>query len=65
MMNCDPNTNWGPSIEAAAKSSSYEEYLELMAQYDTNPDPCRPTCAARRNPNAECVCAELDALEGR
>lgn len=23
---------------------------------------CRPTCAARRNPNAECVCAEVDAL---
>lgn len=25
-------------------------------------DDCRPTCAARRNPNAECVCRELDDL---
>lgn len=24
---------------------------------------CRPTCAARRDPNAECVCAELEAIE--
>lgn len=28
---------------------------------DATPD-CRTTCAARRNPNAECVCAELDEM---
>ena len=38
-----------------------DEYLAYL-QMAKEDDSCRPTCAARRNPNAECVCAELDAL---
>lgn len=26
-------------------------------------DACRPTCAARKAPHHECVCADLDAIE--
>ena len=29
----DDLPNWEPSIRAAARSNSYEEYLELMAQF--------------------------------
>lgn len=37
MMNAEPNDQplrgWSPSIRACALSHSYEEYLELMAQF--------------------------------
>lgn len=36
--------------------------VELMTAVEVDQDGCRSTCAARRNPNAECVCAELEAL---
>jgi len=35
---------------------------EAVRLLDKAIDECRPTCAARRSPNHECVCAELDAL---
>ena len=54
MMN--PNTQHG--------HESYEDYCLRTANMGPD-DSCRPTCAARRNPNAECVCAELDKLEGK
>lgn len=38
--------------------SRNDEY-NYPPDYDEYTD-CRRTCAARRNPNAECVCAELD-----
>ena len=40
----------------------WEYLLEPKSVLRDEDDNCRPTCAARRDPNAECVCAELDEL---
>jgi len=37
--------------------------IEQATRLNGDLDPCRPSCAARKAPHHECVCAELDAME--